>query len=251
MPLIWRYWTDPGFRSEQRAFYYVRVLEIPTPRWTTYDAKLYGVEKPEEVLRPRSRNAPTPRPSGTRPQRASQHGVTEVETHKASRSSCHYPQSAAYCDIHSCSAEMPTMEAVSHVCLPAARSRSSGPSPRRTLACRGSLSRPSGQARTRPMRRSLPDRGLLGRHPSAHGAVGGCRGLWNALGPEDAYRFARGEEVVLVNGQPVKLRGRSTGLVITDHSDGMGFDHRRHRRAPQHRCRPRGQALVRGLAGGW
>ena len=31
-------WTDPTFNPKQRAFYYVRVLEIPTPRWNTYDA---------------------------------------------------------------------------------------------------------------------------------------------------------------------------------------------------------------------
>ena len=37
-------WTDPDFDSNQRAFYYARVLEIPTPRWTAYDAKRFGVE---------------------------------------------------------------------------------------------------------------------------------------------------------------------------------------------------------------
>ncbi len=35
-------WTDPGFDPEQRAFYYVRVIQIPTPRWTSYDEKYFG-----------------------------------------------------------------------------------------------------------------------------------------------------------------------------------------------------------------
>jgi len=37
-------WKDPDFDPELSAFYYVRVLEIPTPRWTAHDAKFYGVE---------------------------------------------------------------------------------------------------------------------------------------------------------------------------------------------------------------
>jgi hypothetical protein len=40
-------WTDPDFDPAQRAFYYARVLEIPTPRWIVYDAFRYGVEIPE------------------------------------------------------------------------------------------------------------------------------------------------------------------------------------------------------------
>ncbi len=37
-------WADPEFNSAQRAFYYVRVLEIPTPRWVLFDALRYGAK---------------------------------------------------------------------------------------------------------------------------------------------------------------------------------------------------------------
>jgi hypothetical protein len=48
-PFLQAFWTDPDFDPSQRAFYYVRVLEIPTPRWTTYDAKIFGVKLPDDV----------------------------------------------------------------------------------------------------------------------------------------------------------------------------------------------------------
>ncbi len=42
-------WQDPDFDSSEQAFYYVRVLEIPTPRWTAYDAKRFGITMGPEV----------------------------------------------------------------------------------------------------------------------------------------------------------------------------------------------------------
>jgi len=46
-PVLDAAWTDPTFNAAERAYYYVRVIEIPTPRWTTIDAKRFG----EEVLK--------------------------------------------------------------------------------------------------------------------------------------------------------------------------------------------------------
>ena len=41
-------WTDPEFNPDREAFYYARVIEIPTPRWTTFDRKALGMEPPEQ-----------------------------------------------------------------------------------------------------------------------------------------------------------------------------------------------------------
>ena len=43
------HWVDPDFDPNADAFYYVRVLEIPTPRWTTYDAVFFNIKRPDNV----------------------------------------------------------------------------------------------------------------------------------------------------------------------------------------------------------
>src|SRR5664279_3105824 len=71
--------------------------------------------------------------------------------------------------------------------------------------------------------RSFPTRPLFGDthlHTSFSMDAGafGCR-----LGPRDAYRFARGEEITASTGQPAKLSRPLDFLVVADHSDGFGF----------------------------
>ena len=44
-------WQDPDFDASQAAFYYVRVLEIPTPRWPAFDAKHFGIsDLPADIV---------------------------------------------------------------------------------------------------------------------------------------------------------------------------------------------------------
>ncbi|MEQ1498061.1 MAG: DUF3604 domain-containing protein [Novosphingobium sp.] len=48
-PLLMTVWRDPEFRADQRAFYYIRVLEIPTPRWVLYDMVRFGAKPPADA----------------------------------------------------------------------------------------------------------------------------------------------------------------------------------------------------------
>ena len=50
--LLGAFWEDPDFDPSRRAFYYVRVLEIPTPTWIAYDEQVFGPrDAPDEALR--------------------------------------------------------------------------------------------------------------------------------------------------------------------------------------------------------
>ena len=71
--------------------------------------------------------------------------------------------------------------------------------------------------------RNFPTRPLFG-DTHLHSSLSFDAGMTGAtVGPEDAYRFARGEEVVSSTGQPFKLSRPLDFLVVADHSDNMGL----------------------------
>ena len=64
-PLLAAHWVDLDLNPATRAFYYALVINIPTPRWTDYDVKRFGIKidpKAPVIIR----NAPTPHRFGTR-----------------------------------------------------------------------------------------------------------------------------------------------------------------------------------------
>ena len=80
-----------------------------------------------------------------------------------------------------------------------------------------------GKAYSPYAQRSFPSMPLWG-DTHLHTALSMDAGLVGArLGPEEAYRFARGEEVISSTGQPVKLARPLDWLVVADHSDGLGL----------------------------
>lgn len=71
--------------------------------------------------------------------------------------------------------------------------------------------------------RSFPERPLWG-DSHLHTALSmDAGGFGNRVGLEDAYRLARGEQIMASSGQPVRLSRPLDWLAITDHSDGMGM----------------------------
>ena len=53
------FWSDPDFNPREQSFYYVRVIEIPTPRWTTYDSVVFGNKLPKFIPRSHQERAYT------------------------------------------------------------------------------------------------------------------------------------------------------------------------------------------------
>ena len=98
--------------------------------------------------------------------------------------------------------------------------------------------------------RSFPSRPLWG-DTHLHTGLSVDAGLFGArLGLEDAYRFARGEEVMSSTGQPAKLARPLDWLVIADHSDGMGFIDDLRAGAPEVLKFEQGARWAEGLAAG-
>lgn len=107
-----------------------------------------------------------------------------------------------------------------------------------------------GKAYSPYAQRSFPERPLWG-DTHLHTAMSVDAGLFGCrLGLEEAYRFARGEEVISSTGQPVKLARPLDWLVIADHSDAMGFIQDLAVGAPEILAFEEGKRWSRGLQAG-
>ncbi len=81
----------------------------------------------------------------------------------------------------------------------------------------------TGKAYSPYAKRTFPERPLWGEHHLHTSLSLDAGGFGNRVGLRDAYRLARGEEIMASSGQPVRLARPLDWLAITDHSDGMGF----------------------------
>ena len=98
--------------------------------------------------------------------------------------------------------------------------------------------------------RNYPERPLFGDEHVHTGWSADAGGAGTTLEPEEATRFARGEEVTSTSGQPVKLGTPLDWVVITDHSDVMGVDLRDQGWQSGHDGRRHAEALARHDYGG-
>jgi hypothetical protein len=98
--------------------------------------------------------------------------------------------------------------------------------------------------------RSFPDKVYWG-DTHLHTALSPDAGLFgNTLGVEEAYRFARGDEVTSSTGLPAKLGRPLDWLVVTDHTDMMGFGSDLKRGAPNLMAVPKSREWIEGLRKG-
>ena len=80
-----------------------------------------------------------------------------------------------------------------------------------------------GKAYSPYAKRNFPERPLWGDNHLHTSLSFDAAGFGNRVGQRDAYRLARGEEIMASSGQPIRLSRPLDWLAITDHSDGMGF----------------------------
>ena len=107
-----------------------------------------------------------------------------------------------------------------------------------------------GKAYSPYAQRSFPSRVYWGE-THLHTGVSLDAGLFGATtGPEEAYRFARGEEVKSSTGLPAKLSRPLDWLVVTDHSDMMGIAFDIQSGAPNIMANPKGKEWADGFAEG-
>jgi len=107
-----------------------------------------------------------------------------------------------------------------------------------------------GKAYSPYAQRSFPSRVYWGDN-HLHTGLSLDAGLFgNTLGVDDAYRFARGEEIKASSGQPVKLSRPLDWLVVTDHTDLMGFAPDLQKGAPNILAVPKGKEWYEGYSKG-
>ncbi|MDH3722576.1 MAG: DUF3604 domain-containing protein [Desulfobacteraceae bacterium] len=107
-----------------------------------------------------------------------------------------------------------------------------------------------GKAYTPYAKRSFPSRVFWGETHLHTGLSLDAGVFGNILGPEDAYRFARGEEIKSSTGQPVKLGRPLDWLAVTDHTDAMGLATDIQRGARNIMADPKGKQWAEGFAKG-